>query len=398
MVTDRWRLPRASQRHNRKNKFVDFVGEYHISLLQVCLPRPTCSAAWKRRASPRKAEASSHRCPVTKRTLPRPSPQQPNSAPRLLQESGACPILIPRTDGTLSQLEAYLVGGVDGLLVMEGNDIGERYRPYGDGPSGLPEDLLSAVKCKYEGDVETDAVKDSIEMRLVRELVLRRNVPYLGLCRGSQLLNVAMGGTLYWDIAAETGSMVPHMDYDNYDGHRHDVVVRPDTPLAEWFAEQCTGPLAAEARLSVNSYHHQGVKALAPGLTPMCFSDDGMIEGFYDPRQFDPGAGAFRVGLQWHPERMLGDYPGCRRVYEAFVRAAAAHRRRAEAEEARFAQRAAEAAVRARMAEWQPAEHRGATLAGAGARHQRRLAHNRASLRTPGASKALRVEDARWAA
>ncbi|KAJ1480426.1 peptidase C26-domain-containing protein [Baffinella frigidus] len=293
----------VARRQTRKNKFVDFVGEYHISLLQ---------------------------------------------------ESGACPILIPRTDGTLKQLEAYLYGGVDGLLVMEGADIGPQHNPYGPGPTELTDELVSSVNSKHESDVEIDAAKDSIEMTLVKELVLKRGVPYLGLCRGSQLLNVAMGGTLYFDIATETGSTIPHIDYQNYDGHRHALSVRPDTPLSGWFREQFQGlPATADARLNVNSYHHQGVKHLAPGLLPMCFADDGMIEGFFDPRHFDPSRGTFRVGLQWHPERMLDDYPGCRRVYETFVLAAAAHRHNEERKHSvQEAERFAPSAFRSRIVKW----------------------------------------------
>lgn len=97
----------VARRQTRKNKFVDFVGEYHISLLQ---------------------------------------------------ESGACPILIPRTDGTLKQLEAYLYGGVDGLLVMEGADIGPQHNPYGPGrmlklPALPPPTQLQTITDFAKGDV-----------------------------------------------------------------------------------------------------------------------------------------------------------------------------------------------------------------------------------------------------
>eukprot|EP00288_Rhodomonas_lens_P018533 CAMPEP_0177705742 /NCGR_PEP_ID=MMETSP0484_2-20121128/8865_1 /TAXON_ID=354590 /ORGANISM="Rhodomonas lens, Strain RHODO" /LENGTH=392 /DNA_ID=CAMNT_0019217179 /DNA_START=250 /DNA_END=1428 /DNA_ORIENTATION=- len=268
----------VSRRHLRKGKFVDFVGEYHIDLLQ---------------------------------------------------EFGAAPILLPRTMKTLDQLDAFTLGGIDGVLLMEGSDIGEQYQPFGEEGPDLESEVLAEIASKYASDCEIDDAKDALEMRLIKEKVLSDGVPYLGLCRGSQLLNVAMGGSLYCDVTAEVGGHVQHMDYDNYDGHRHPISVLPDTPLAHWFPEAFEGSQggAQVGYLSVNSYHHQGVKRLARGLEPLCYSPDGLIEGFYDPSFTDPARGKFRVGLQWHPERMLGDYPGCRKVYGAFVRAAEAHRR-----------------------------------------------------------------------
>mmetsp|Transcript_4527 Transcript_4527/g.7311 ORF Transcript_4527/g.7311 Transcript_4527/m.7311 type:complete len:359 (+) Transcript_4527:103-1179(+) len=264
----------VSRRHLRKGKYVDFVGEYHIDLIQ---------------------------------------------------DFGGCPIIVPRTVRTVEQLDAYTFGGVDGVLVMEGQDISDRYNPYGT-EVNLQTEELEKVKSKHSSDVEKDDVKDSLEMALIKQKVLEEGVPYLGLCRGSQMLNVAMGGTLYFDVVAETGTTVKHIDYDNYDGHRHPISVLPNTPLSEWFHEEFSGRENESIELSVNSYHHQGIKKLAPGLEPLCHSLDGLLEGYYDPKFFDPENGRFRVGLQWHPERMMDDYVGCARVYQDFIRAASRHK------------------------------------------------------------------------
>ena len=72
--------------------------------------------------------------------------------------------------------------------------------------------------------------------------------------------------------------------------------------------------------LQVNSYHHQGVATLGRNLKPMAYAPDGVLEGFYDCR-YSPQEGRFTVGLQFHPERMLGDYPGCKAVYDDFMMA-----------------------------------------------------------------------------
>ncbi|ONK81653.1 uncharacterized protein A4U43_C01F31510 [Asparagus officinalis] len=86
--------------------------------------------------------------------------------------------------------------------------------------------------------------------------------------------------------------------------------------------------------MEVNSYHHQGVKRLAARFVPMAYSDDGLIEGFYDPECYDPEEGKFIVGLQFHPERMRRpesddfDYPGCPLPYQEFVQAVKAYQKK----------------------------------------------------------------------
>lgn len=137
---------------------------------------------------------------------------------------------------------------------------------------------------------------------------------------------MASGGTLYQDVGKELGReggslpVVSHIDYKNYDGHRHKVRVVEGTPLSSWFKESLDG----RGEIKVNSYHHQGVKKLATGFVPMAYAEDGLIEGFYDPDGYVPEEGKFVMGLQFHPERMRRpesddfDYPGCPLVYQVW--------------------------------------------------------------------------------
>ncbi len=132
---------------------------------------------------------------------------------------------------------------------------------------------------------------------------MRNKLPILGICRGSQLLNVVCGGTLYGDVQKEKKSRLKHINFAHYDTYRHPIAIEPGSPLSKWY-----GRIA----LRVNSYHHQGIRGLAPRFKPMARSSDGLIEAYYDPKA------AFLVGLQFHPERMLEESEGNWHIWEAF--------------------------------------------------------------------------------
>ncbi|PKA59309.1 hypothetical protein AXF42_Ash001403 [Apostasia shenzhenica] len=283
-------LPRVlivSRRCVRKNKFVDFVGEYHLDLIVGY---------------------------------------------------GAVPVIVPRVAGVHLLLDSF--EPIHGVLLCEGEDIDPGLYDAGSG-AGLTPDELEEVRLAHAGDTAVDREKDSIELRLAR-LCLDSGIPFLGICRGSQVLNVACGGTLYRDVKMEMlrGGAAPvsmrriveHINYEDYDGHRHPVEVVEGTPLHDWFGELAAGEeRRSPIEIKVNSYHHQGVKRLAERFVPMAFSPDGLVEGFYDPKAYNPAEGKFMMGLQFHPERMRGngaadfDYPGCPRAYQEFVKAVRAY-------------------------------------------------------------------------
>ncbi|XAR71376.1 Gamma-glutamyl-gamma-aminobutyrate hydrolase [Bertholletia excelsa] len=193
---------------------------------------------------------------------------------------------------------------IHGVLLCEGEDIDPSL--YDADMSGLSMEEMEEVRRMHAGDTAIDKEKDTIEFRLAK-LCLERNIPYLGICRGSQVLNVACGGTLYQDIGKELSKSpsedrrVAHNDYENYDDHRHPVTVVPSTPLHQWFPESLE---EGQMEILVKSYHHQGVKRLAPRFVPMAFARDGLVEGVYDPDAYNPDEGKFIMGLQFHPEHM----------------------------------------------------------------------------------------------
>lgn len=242
---------------------------------------------------------------------------------------GAVPVIVPRVNGVHMLLESF--EPIHGVLLCEGEDIDPSlYQSEADDDdvSGLSKEELEEIRRLHVSDTAIDKEKDSIELRLAK-LCLERNIPYLGICRGSQVLNVACGGTLYQDIETELSkssneNKVQHVNYKDYDGHRHVVEVVDHTPLHHWFKEEQIDK-GGKMEIWVNSYHHQGVKRLAHRFLPMAFAKDGLIEAFYDPDAYNPDQGKFIMGLQFHPERMRRpdseqfDYPGCPSAYKVYL-------------------------------------------------------------------------------
>jgi len=204
------------------------------------------------------------------------------------------PVMIPVVEGTLACLRDYMTN-MSVLFIVEGEDVEPKH--------------YQATLANHRYLEQTHPLKDEIEIRLIRA-ALRKKLPIFGICRGSQLLNVVCGGTLFGDVRKEKKSRLKHIDYDNYDTHRHRVAVVPGTPLHKWYGR---------TELPVTSYHHQGVLELAPRFTPMAVADEGLIEGYYDPKS------EFVVGLQFHPERMPEETAGNLRIWKAFGSAVARH-------------------------------------------------------------------------
>ena len=133
-----------------------------------------------------------------------------------------------------------------------------------------------------------DRVRDLYEMDLLWECMVQGK-PVLGTCRGLQLINVALGGSLYQDIATECPQAIPHVDAALYDRHRHTVNIKEDSGLARLYD--------ANARHLVSSIHHQAIKLLGRDLLVEATSgDDGIIEAI---RMRGEG---YVAGFQWHPE------------------------------------------------------------------------------------------------
>ena len=232
-----------------------------------------------------------------------------------LMSGGAFPVLLPRVAGPITVDE--LADAVDGLVLQGGADMAPEH--YGEAPA----------RPEWAGD----AARDRYEMELVRTF-LRKGKPLLGICRGAQVLNVTLGGTLYQDLETLHPGRRVHRDWNVYDQHAHEIALEPGSRLARWY------PDAAKAGASahVNSVHHQGLNQLGRGLTVEARSvPDGVVEAV----RYEDDTGGFAYGVQWHPEFMHstavaagGAAPGmldARPLLDAFVAEVAAHTARSAA-------------------------------------------------------------------
>jgi putative glutamine amidotransferase len=142
-----------------------------------------------------------------------------------------------------------------------------------------------------------------MEAFVFREAVLNQGKPALGICRGIQFINAALGGSLYQDIPTELPSTITHSMKPPYDAPAHSVRLLPESPLSK---------LTGKERLEINSSHHQGIKRLANALEAMAWSDDGLVEAVYMPDH------PYVWAVQWHPEMSLGDEDS-RKIFASFA-------------------------------------------------------------------------------
>jgi putative glutamine amidotransferase len=214
--------------------------------------------------------------------------QVPAPYVRCVEEAGGLPIVLPIADP--STADEYL-SLVSGLLVIGGDDVD---------PS-----LYGAAAHPDLGPVDPE--RDRFEIALVRA-ASRDRLPTLGICRGVQVMNVALGGTLFQHVPAEVPAALNHSGgYADV----HDVAVVAGCRLAA---------VVGGTRLTVNSHHHQAIDRAAPGLVVTARSSDGVVEAAEAPGH------PFLLGVQWHPERM-GTADSTRKLFAAFVAAAGLARR-----------------------------------------------------------------------
>lgn len=213
--------------------------------------------------------------------------------------AGCAPLILPALGGR-ADIEAVL-GAVDGVML-----------------SGSPSNVHPSHYGQPVRDARLaqDAARDATTLPLIRA-VLARGMPLLGICRGFQEMNVAMGGSLHQAVHTVAG-MQDHREnkqasLEQQYGAAHAVTVVPGGRLAHI--------LQHDGELQVNSLHGQGVDRLAPGLVIEARATDGLVEAFSDS-----AAAGFALALQWHPEWRLTENPASVRIFDAFGQACRTYR------------------------------------------------------------------------
>jgi putative glutamine amidotransferase len=179
------------------------------------------------------------------------------------------------------------IAACDGLVLQGGADVAPV--SYGEQP----------LRPEWGGDV----VRDRHELAAI-EVALALGKPILGICRGIQMFNVALGGSLYQDIETQVADTLVHRDWDRYEVLEHEVAIEPESWLSGVYRDHGR-PGAAGLTLLTNTIHHQSVNRVGESLAVSARAPDGVIEALElisDAR--------FVVGVQWHPEWLDGSEQG----------------------------------------------------------------------------------------
>jgi putative glutamine amidotransferase len=231
-----------------------------------------------------------------------PSPDTLISHPRWLlnetyvnavYDAGGLPLILP----ILPEVPDQLIEMLDGVILSGGGDID----PVHFGREQHP--LASGIS----------AERDDLELRMFR-VARGAGLPILGICRGLQLINVALGGTLVQDIPDQRVGSLQH-------GQHLDGLARDDVShVVRLLAGSRIAAIFGATSIMTNSYHHQAVDELADGLTVTGHAEDGTVESFEAPGE------PFLVAVQWHPETLYRRHTNQALIFQAFIEAARAAR------------------------------------------------------------------------
>jgi putative glutamine amidotransferase len=217
----------------------------------------------------------------------------PRSYTEILMWAGAVPLLVPLNLKT--ELYPALLSRLDGIIFTGGGDLDPaRF----DGPP-------------HEKVYDVDSERDQTEIDLLAH-ARKLGLPFFGICRGVQLINVALSGTLYTHISDQLPSALEHSCFPANPPEylAHPVKIEPGSRLAQ---------VIGKTSLQVNSLHHQGIHRTAPEAIPTAWSPDGLVEAIQVPNN------PFGIAVQWHPEWLPED-PSSQALFTAFIETAREHR------------------------------------------------------------------------
>jgi putative glutamine amidotransferase len=225
--------------------------------------------------------------------------------PRAVANAGGVPLTMPA--GQSRELIAECVSRCDGVLMTGGDDI----------QPGLYKERVPAKLQRTVDTTPDGGERDFRELILIDE-VFRQHKPLLAICRGHQLLNIALGGTLFVDIPTEKPGALEHRRMDKRSEVVHEVQLTRESLLSK---------ITGKRTLGVNSTHHQAVGRVAELLQVTAASADGVVESM----ELKPQAARllpFMLATQFHPERLVDRYPEHRAIFRAFTQACALSQRK----------------------------------------------------------------------
>jgi len=203
-------------------------------------------------------------------------------------KAGGIPFSIPHLSGLLDNCDSIL-NEIDGLLLSGGSDIDPNL--FGQEP-------------KFELK-QIDPVRDRVELELA-EAAIEREFPVLAICRGIQIINVAAGGSLYQDLRRQKDQVLSHQQDAPRSHPTHSVEVSEGSILRDTIGQK---------KIKVNSLHHMNVDEVGTGFKVTARSSDGLIEAI------EHDSAPFQLGVQWHPEAMVGNDESSRLLFSRFVKA-----------------------------------------------------------------------------
>jgi putative glutamine amidotransferase len=205
-----------------------------------------------------------------------------------LENAGLIPLIVPPL--TTPDAASAVLDSVAGLVLTGGGDI----------------DPARYGEKRHEKVHSINPARDATEVALIKE-ARARGTPVFAICRGIQILNVALGGTLVQDIPSQCKTDISHDEESARTSRTHEVSVEPDSLIARAIGTE---------HLSVNSFHHQSVKQVADGMRVTARSPDGIIEGLESTDD-----NWWVMAVQWHPEEMTdSNEPWDRGLFKAFAR------------------------------------------------------------------------------
>jgi len=203
-----------------------------------------------------------------------------------INKAGGIPLLVPV--GTRKEQIGALSSRVDAFLLSGGGDID-------------PNEYKGKAHSKVDG---VDPDRDDMEFEIIN-IARKHSIPLLGICRGCQVMNVALGGTLFTDIADQYQTDIQHSNTD-FNKIIHTNTIQKGTKLST---------IISSSTIHVNSLHHQGIEHTGSGLIVNALASDGFIEGI------ELAENGYFQGVQWHPEA-LPEETAAQELFKSFIRAA----------------------------------------------------------------------------